>query len=97
MVFVEKEAENVSKNLQRLQAEQKATEDAQWLMRFQSVWNAQDPKRLIAYELYAFLQKELPKTEGDIKRFHLYQLSPDLKRKFAIRLIEKGLIKVDGL
>jgi hypothetical protein len=59
-----------------------------------SLWNLKPKEEQIAYELLAFLNRELPNQESYIARLHIYELSPELQAKFKRLLIEKGLIKV---
>jgi hypothetical protein len=83
----------MSENLKKMLAHQKSREDAEAKSLMKSLWDGKDQKTLIAYELDKFLREEMPNLEP-LQRLHLYQLSDDLRRKFTIRLIEKGLIKV---
>ena len=82
-------SEKIEKMLKhQKEREAKETDDLQ-----RSLWNLKDQKTLIAVELDQFLREEMPNLEP-MQRLHMYQLSEDLRKKFVIRCIQKGLIKI---
>jgi hypothetical protein len=84
----------MSENLKRMLQHQKQAEDKEMENLIKQKFGSYNKKTKLAIELHRFLLEELPNTEGDMARLHLYQLSPELRRKFTIRCLEKGLIKV---
>jgi hypothetical protein len=81
---------DINKRLEKQrEREQKEAEALQ-----HTIWNLKPVEEQIAYELLSFLNRELPNQESYIARLHIYQLSPELQRKFKQLLIEKGLLQV---
>jgi hypothetical protein len=83
-------AESIEKKLKR----QREHETKEFGSLQKNMWDLKPLHERIAYELLTFLNQELPNQESHMARLHIYELSPELQRKFKLRLIEKGLIKV---
>jgi hypothetical protein len=83
----------MSEKIEKMLRDQKQREDAEAQAMVKNILNLKDQKTQLAMELDAFLREEMPSLEP-LQRLHMYQLSEDLRKKFVIRCIQKGLIKI---
>jgi len=83
----------MSEKIDKMLRDQKDRETREAVALQRSLWNLKDQKTLIAVELDQFLREEMPNLEP-MQRLHMYQISEDLRKKFLVRCIQKGLIKV---
>jgi hypothetical protein len=83
----------MSEKIDKMLRDQKQREDAEAQAMVKNILNLKDQKTQLAMELDAFLREQMPGLEP-LQRLHLYQISEELRKKFVVRCIEKGLLQV---
>jgi hypothetical protein len=83
----------MSEKIEKMLKHQKQREDAEAQAMVKNILSLKDQKTQLAMELDAFLREEMPSLDP-LQRLHLYQISEELRKKFVVRCIQKGLLKV---
>jgi hypothetical protein len=83
----------MSEKIEKMLKLQKQREHVEAQAMVKNILNLKDQKTQLAMELDAFLREEMPNLEP-MQRLHMYQISEELRKKFVVRCIQKGLIKV---